>query len=886
MPEVEGVLYLKSDGKKAWKKYFFVLRASGLYYNPRGKVSKSPRDLTCLVQFEFVELYIGLHWKKKYHSPTDFCFALKHPQIQKKTSKFIRYLCAENRAALDQWIMGIRIAKFGKQLLSNYQNLQKKILTWDTHDIRTSISDQNDALKALAGLKQQGELTDSRMSMLEPGSRHSIVKNSMLVRDCADGGNSDVLCLEIDKVEKLPERRSSLTSAQISEPIRIEKAPIKRVSFSNTHSVINDLHEKVLPVNHRDSITSASTDSSEDSTSSGEGRCSVMSHRSSKLRAKLPVTTGTTKHLSEMVQTSLDGGSIGSMDSSTEEWKPSVTSPVQKDMAERRKSAPLCGDIFLEKSEGHVKTTRSMSQTVPYDQLPMSPSSPVASSQLYFKGLKGIMSPPPQKGTKTHSRGSSISSVDSSDSYQGYITSPTNPVAAVDYFSGDLNQSSLMEENTKQKGHGHLTKQGPPIAQKPVTVKKGKPFSGPLTGSVEMGHKRNTSKSSLESVEEISKEMEYQGHADPVHVLTAVPPKPVGPPPPVPQQSQNRPQLIHYTPVIQLGPKYPHQHPRVDLTQSEMTKGSHSAPATLQPQPVSSASTGSIGCLSPRLSSHRNSIPKPVAPPVVPVTAPEPPVLVPPAPRNPAATVKAHKKRPSGGNIVVNGNQVVLGSQSELCSDIVVTQRSDQVRKSDCLSHSAYNSEDTNYPSLPFMEELSHNMHLSQSPKHKMSTQQSDLRIPPQTLPKPTDQGMNGNTSVCQVDYNSSSYPYNYCSNPVIADMSNKPSSSKQQSKKHTPPPPPKRSENTKLSSLCNSKTSAAENSCVPNEQDHKEPMFENCEGILDISDLPPPPPELLKDFGDEDHENQHLEVQRAGKVKVPPPPPPKRHRETHLSVS
>ena len=38
-------------------------------------------------------------------------FCQQHPQIQKKTSKYIRYFCTENDTALDQWIMGIRIAK-------------------------------------------------------------------------------------------------------------------------------------------------------------------------------------------------------------------------------------------------------------------------------------------------------------------------------------------------------------------------------------------------------------------------------------------------------------------------------------------------------------------------------------------------------------------------------------------------------------------------------------------------------------------------------------------------------------------------------------------------------------------------------------------------------
>ncbi|XP_045391099.1 amyloid beta A4 precursor protein-binding family B member 1-interacting protein isoform X2 [Lemur catta] len=45
---------------------------------------------------------------------------LEHPQIQKE-SQYIKYLCCDDARTLNQWVMGIRIAKYGKTLYDNYQ---------------------------------------------------------------------------------------------------------------------------------------------------------------------------------------------------------------------------------------------------------------------------------------------------------------------------------------------------------------------------------------------------------------------------------------------------------------------------------------------------------------------------------------------------------------------------------------------------------------------------------------------------------------------------------------------------------------------------------------------------------------------------------------------
>lgn len=127
VPDIEGNLYLRSEGKKVWKKYFFTLRSSGLYYCLKGK-PKSTKDLVCLTTFDLNCLYFGFGWKKKYKAPNEYCFAIKHPQIQVKSPKQIKYLCAENEDDLKLWCTGIRIAKYGKQLLDNFEMIKSNFV--------------------------------------------------------------------------------------------------------------------------------------------------------------------------------------------------------------------------------------------------------------------------------------------------------------------------------------------------------------------------------------------------------------------------------------------------------------------------------------------------------------------------------------------------------------------------------------------------------------------------------------------------------------------------------------------------------------------------------------------------------------------------------------
>ncbi|KAK7110118.1 hypothetical protein V1264_014045 [Littorina saxatilis] len=957
VPEVEGALYLKSDGKKAWKKYFFVLRASGLYYNPRGKVSKAPKDLVCLVQFEFVEVYRGIGWKKKYHAPSDSCFALKHPQIQKKTSKYIRYFCAENDTALDQWIMGIRIAKLGKQILHNFERVHHEISTWDlrqttpTGDSTATSPTASSCSSSVSRLSQiqdpdyqalnQSSLQDSRLSVPEPSPHHTIVTvhNSNLVRNSVALGSdcynpNEVVGIDVTPV---PQRKGSEGGLEGSH-----KTPTKRVSFSTTHCIITDSCEQLVSAKHRDSIVSASTDSSEDSNSSGEGRLAMANTLRGKLRPKLPVTTETTRLLTEMNQLSFDGDSPGRegvmMDETSSLSSASSTSSSRHHFsrADRRRSSltDRRGSDTCASRSASVRTNGCHGGT---------PLSPIASSRRHSHDTSpGPLSPALRRsGTQQwvddyHPAGMEAMSP-APDTYAMH--------GAEDQFlySGGLSHYQQIPNHNHQPQHQpqyqpqyqpqHQHQQQYPqqqhyeqlpqhpidmnselyaaIAAKAALVTSPPPQSpGANHGFVYSPPQQHVPPPPPAEVLPPPAQFQESSSAPPPavqHKVFAPPtaPKPSGPPPPPPTTAHKQP-------------------PPPVLPKSVPAPAAASPPQgvpTRAPSVKPSVATGNKAP-PPVQAGSRPTVPPPV-PPVQAGTSPPPGVKV-----GPPTLPKSAPATPMSP--VSSQGSLKYSRRSSPASPGVTSSSSAPPTFSKGTAPAGYHVGEGTY------EAVSHEARPAHGSPHRVShikhpsTGSPMLGMPPNNQgPTPSDSGYieGDNSSSCSGSPSNPPYlhelsqrtkgpslgtspptpgvPTGDQSSPATATSSsanhrrsasagsagikggNKPSEG---GRKAPPPPPPKRSESTRLSieaakRLTNTPPSSptTQPATTPLTQD---PIYENCEGILDINELPPPPPELLAGLPESATKNTTTAAAATAKAPKLPPPPPKRSKDTHLTQS
>ncbi|XP_035459822.2 ras-associated and pleckstrin homology domains-containing protein 1a isoform X1 [Scophthalmus maximus] len=232
VPEMEGVLWLKEDGKKSWKKRYFLLRASGIYYVPKGK-AKASRDLVCFLQLDHVNVYHGQDYKGKFKAPTDYCMVLKHPQIQKK-SQYIKYLCCDDVRTLQQWINSIRIAKYGKQLYVNFQEAMRRTeAAYDWSSLSSSSIKSGSSSSSLPeSQSNHSSQSDSGVSeMTSTGHTRSQSVVSSIFSDAWRRGTQGEM-MRIDPISRpIPLQIPSLSPQQL--PLSQPQTPPSRTSYTD-----------------------------------------------------------------------------------------------------------------------------------------------------------------------------------------------------------------------------------------------------------------------------------------------------------------------------------------------------------------------------------------------------------------------------------------------------------------------------------------------------------------------------------------------------------------------------------------------------------------------------------------------------------------------------
>ncbi|XP_053554105.1 growth factor receptor-bound protein 7 isoform X2 [Bombina bombina] len=127
-PEIQGYLHMKESGRKVWKRFFFYLRRSGLYYSSKG-TSKDPRHLQYFADVNESNVYCLTQGKKLYSAPTEFGFCLK-PHKMRNGTKGLKILCSEDEQTRTCWLTAIRLFKYGAQLYKNYQLSRRSPQSW------------------------------------------------------------------------------------------------------------------------------------------------------------------------------------------------------------------------------------------------------------------------------------------------------------------------------------------------------------------------------------------------------------------------------------------------------------------------------------------------------------------------------------------------------------------------------------------------------------------------------------------------------------------------------------------------------------------------------------------------------------------------------------
>nr|XP_039262436.1 ras-associated and pleckstrin homology domains-containing protein 1-like isoform X1 [Styela clava] len=255
VPEVQGILYVKGDSK-SWSRKYCVLRTSGLYCSKSGEPKKGKKvsDLQCLVMFEHMCVYLGRGWKKKHKSPTDYGFALKHPAIQTK-SKHIKYFCCDDVRSLMRWIVGIRCAKYGKQLKDNYDKTNEEMkatpvsaMTFHAQQPDTTSNVSTDSGEA--GSRQNSMPRASLTNVFEGAWQRANQQES------SDGANEGPAPQRAKSVWKPQQAKTNSNWWDLGAAPELEELVETTPNMSNRTSATSNVSSVIQNRNHRTSTSS------------------------------------------------------------------------------------------------------------------------------------------------------------------------------------------------------------------------------------------------------------------------------------------------------------------------------------------------------------------------------------------------------------------------------------------------------------------------------------------------------------------------------------------------------------------------------------------------------------------------------------------------------
>uniref|UniRef100_A0AC35TRR2 Ras-associating domain-containing protein n=1 Tax=Rhabditophanes sp. KR3021 TaxID=114890 RepID=A0AC35TRR2_9BILA len=276
-PELDGFLMLKQDGKKSWKKHYFVIRSSGLYYSVKEK-SKASKDLTCIMNFYSNQVYQSTDWKKKYKAPTDFGFAIKPPQIQVKNSKYIKYICAEDEPTFRKWLIALRIAKNGYDLYNNYTLAMNRMVASQVHtptrietpSISSRISSPIHSLKPIqtsntSSAASSLSINEGYSSNMSTSSNNSSSQHTMGKNFCFDQDDCGTIKRAPADISVIDGRQGYSNRSSVNMRPGLMCAEVSRNSYEANHQ-----QRVVFAEDHRNSRPSLVGDNSENDTDTDE----------------------------------------------------------------------------------------------------------------------------------------------------------------------------------------------------------------------------------------------------------------------------------------------------------------------------------------------------------------------------------------------------------------------------------------------------------------------------------------------------------------------------------------------------------------------------------------------------------------------------------------